>query len=104
MLRQDSSARLQETVQVPLLEAHDAPVLVVRELPQPYILAYSGHAQLEVFSSLLYCQPFIALHIPSIAHHIAVYQAVTLNIENKRNFSPKDLINSYEVIYNDTRG
>ncbi len=81
MLIESSFARLQETVQVPPLEAHNAPVPVVRELPQPDILSYSGHAQLEVFSSLLYCQPFVALHITSIALGIAICQAITLNIK-----------------------
>ncbi len=103
MLRQSSSARLQEIIQVPPLEADNAPMPVVKELPQPYILAYSGHTQLEVFSSLLYCQPFIVLHVPSIALNIAICQAITLNIKNKPDLSLKDLTNSYEVIYNDTR-
>ena len=81
MPRQSSLARLQEIVQVPLLETHNTPMPVVRELPQPYILAYGRNTQLEVASSLLYCQPFIALHIPSIALNIAICQAVTLNIK-----------------------
>lgn len=81
MLRQSSLARLQEVVQVPSLEAHNTPMPVVRELPQPDILAYGGHTQLEVFSGLLYCQPFIALHAPSIALNIAICQAITLNIK-----------------------
>jgi len=103
MLRQSSLARLQEIVQVPFLEAHDTSMPVVRELPQPDILAYSGHTQLEVASSLFYCQPFIALHIISIALNIAICQAITLNIKNKPDLSLKDLTNGYEVIYNDTR-
>ncbi len=86
-----SLARLQEVVQVPFLEAHNAPMPVVRELPQPYILAYGRHAQLEVFSGLLYCQPFIALHVPSIALGIAICQAIKLNIKNKPKVSQKDL-------------
>jgi len=83
MMRQSSFTRLQKTVQVPPLEAHNTPVPVVRKLPKPYILTDSRHAQLEVFSSLLYCQPFVGLHIASIAHSIAAYQVVTLNIINK---------------------
>jgi len=81
MLRQSSLARLQEIVQVPLLETDNASIPVVRELPQPYILAYGGHTQFEVFSSLFYCQPFIVLHVLSIALNIAKCQAVTLNIK-----------------------
>ncbi len=80
-LKQSLLARLQEIVQVPLLKAHDTSMPVVRELPQPDILAYSGHTQLEVASSLFYCQPFIALHALSIALGIAICQAITLNIK-----------------------
>ena len=103
MLRQSSLARLQEIVQVPFLEAHDAPMPVVGELPQPDILAYSGHTQLEVASSLFYCQPFVVLHALSIALNIAICQAITLNIKNKPDLSLKDLTNGYKVLYNNTR-
>ena len=102
-MRQSSSARLQEIIQVPPLETDNASVPVVSELPQPYILTYSRHAQLEVFSCLFYCQPFIALHVPNIVHHIALYQVVTLNIKNKPVLSLKKLTNGYKVIYNDIR-
>ncbi len=54
MLRQSSLAKLQEIVQVPLLETHNASMPVVRELPQLYIFAYRRHTQLEVVSSLFY--------------------------------------------------
>ena len=80
MLIQSSLARLQEIVQVPLLKTHNASMPVVRELPQPDIFTYSGDTQLEVFSSLLYCQPFIALHALSIALGIAICQVVVLDI------------------------
>ena len=81
MLRQSSLARLQEIVQVPLLETHNASMPVVGELPQPDVLPYSGHTQLEVAGSLFYCQPFIALHVPSMALNIAICQVITLNIK-----------------------
>ena len=94
MLRQSSLARLQEIVQVPLLEADNAPVPVVGELPQPDIFTYGGHTQFEVFSSLLYCQPLVALHAPSIALNIAIGQAITLSIRNKPDLSLKRLDNT----------
>lgn len=78
---------------------------VVRELPKPYIFAYSGHTQLEVASSLFYCQPLVIVHALSIALDIAISQAITSYIKTERDLSLKYLTNvtkCYIIIIDDT--